>query len=266
MYRGTPVALKRLSISPTAELQDQRRVWIVSNKTLKNKFILPLLGIDRDTFKPYFAMVSPWMEQGNAFNYIRKNGTHFLFEAAQGLAYLHSMNSVHGYLRGANILITNDIHACLADFGLTVFSDTTETTNTSTSNRAGNVRWMAPELIDPQRDVYALACVCIELYTVAPPFTGLTDGSVILQVITGKRPSRPGEPLSDELWDRMSECWAEDAKTRPSVEAVVRILEKLCSVEESTHRWSLDVVTAESGSQKGSPHKGSAETGVSHSS
>jgi serine/threonine protein kinase len=90
------------------------------------------------------------------------------------------MNIVHGDLRGNNILISDEHHACLSDFGLatTIREDNTDTTAgplASSSNRGGSMRWFAPELIVPEQfgcerfvrtratDVYAFACVCIEV-------------------------------------------------------------------------------------------------------
>ena len=61
----------------------------------------------------------------------------------------------------------------LADFGLSGFADATLVTHTS--NNAGSIRWMAPELHIPEifdlkelrrtaaSDVYALACVALEV-------------------------------------------------------------------------------------------------------
>jgi serine/threonine protein kinase len=71
----------------------------------------------------------------------------------------------------ANILINEDWSACLADFGLSIFSDVTSSMST---NRRGSLYWMAPELLDPDRfgtkfirtpatDVYAFGCVCLEV-------------------------------------------------------------------------------------------------------
>lgn len=73
----------------------------------------------------------------------------------------------------ANILVDNDWHAVLSDFGLTVFGDATVATHTS--NPHGSIRWMAPEILNPEifdmersqkthaSDVYAFACVCLEV-------------------------------------------------------------------------------------------------------
>ncbi|KAK7050283.1 kinase-like domain-containing protein [Favolaschia claudopus] len=249
-YRGRTVALKRLSTSLTADVDDQRKarlrfcqevlIW----RRLQHPFILPLLGIDRETFQPSLAMVSPWMEQGTALNHAKKNGPtvveKLLFQVAQGLAYLHSMTVVHGDLRGSNILISDDMTARLTDFGLTVFADNHETANPSTTNRAGSIQWMAPELIDPggfgcsrflrttASDAYAFACVCIELYTGLPPFAGLSDATALLQIIAGKRPSRPDELTSDMLWNVITQLWADSKEARPSIDSVVDSLEILC--------------------------------------
>ncbi|KAJ6476320.1 kinase-like domain-containing protein, partial [Mycena sanguinolenta] len=146
-------------------------VW----KDLHHPHILPFLGIDADSFPSSFCLVSPWMEHGTVISYLKTHGhanvDKLLYEVAQGLEYLHSHNLVHGDLRGANILIKEDWTACLNDFGLSIFSDATATMST---NRAGSLYWMAPELLDPDRfglkfartpatDVYAFGCVCVEV-------------------------------------------------------------------------------------------------------
>ncbi|KAF7373316.1 Kinase-like protein [Mycena sanguinolenta] len=155
-----------------------------------------------------------------------------LYEIAQGLEYLHSHNLVHGDLRGANILIKEDWSACLSDFGLSFFSDATSTTST---NRGGSLYWMAPELLNPDRfnlkfsrtpatDVYAFGCVCVELYTARPPFSGLSETATMLKVLNGGRPERPlGPPaMSDTLWQRVTEFWVESHIARPPTHSVVR--------------------------------------------
>ncbi|KAF8155115.1 kinase-like domain-containing protein [Mycena galopus ATCC 62051] len=180
-YNNETVALTVMHhFSPTSELRDIRLkicrealVW----RDLKHLHILTFIGIDRETF-PSLALVSPWMEHGTVLHYLDRHGRanvdKLLFQIAQGIEYLHSRNIVHGDLKGANILINDDWTACLADFGLSAFTDVTSMR--SSTQRAGSAYWMAPELIDPDRfnckfvrtpatDVYAFACVCVELYT-----------------------------------------------------------------------------------------------------
>jgi serine/threonine protein kinase len=117
----------------------------------------------------FFSLGSPFLLaliSSSSFSYQ-------LFEIAQGLAYLHSQDIIHGDLRGTNILVDNKGHACLADFGLAVFSNATLANQSS--QHGGSVRWMGPELLYPQscgleyfqrtfaNDVYSFACVCIEV-------------------------------------------------------------------------------------------------------
>ncbi|KAJ7233161.1 kinase-like domain-containing protein [Mycena rebaudengoi] len=132
-YAGKTVALKHVrNFQRDAEIRRIRLqfcrealVW----QHLQHPYILPLIGIDRETFPSSLCMVSPWMEHGTVLKYLdyhgRANVDKLLSEIAQGLQYLHSCNIVHGDLRGANILITNEWSACLADFGLTSISDAT---------------------------------------------------------------------------------------------------------------------------------------------
>ncbi|KAJ7762172.1 kinase-like domain-containing protein [Mycena metata] len=145
-------------------------------RDLHHPHILPFIGIDRESFPASLCMVSPWLEHGTVLKYLndhgRQNVDKLLFEVAQGLEYLHSHNIVHGDLRGSNILVNKDWSACLADFGLSGFSE--GNTGQTSSKRAGSAYWMAPELLAPEHfegkfsrtpasDVYAFGCVCFEV-------------------------------------------------------------------------------------------------------
>lgn len=74
-----------------------------------------------------------------------------------------------------NILIDDNWHPRLADFGLAGFMDETQSTQ---SDSKGSVRWMAPELLDPGHfglrfrktkasDMYALGCTFLEVSSLA---------------------------------------------------------------------------------------------------
>ncbi|KAJ7333480.1 kinase-like domain-containing protein [Mycena albidolilacea] len=218
LYRGKPVALKHMRMFQDTNQRDIRRrfcrealVW----HRLRHVYIVPLIGIDTESFPPSFCLVSPWMKNGTVNMYLEgRQGisrqrivNRLIGEIAQGLAFLHTENVVHGDLRGANILVSDAVSACLTDFGLTVLSDASTSQSRPT---AGCTRWMAPELLDPLNwgvqnrprtsasDIYALACVCLEhcilrLYTGHPPFHDVfsLDPAVSYQVVQGNRPSRP---------------------------------------------------------------------------
>ncbi|KAJ7802442.1 kinase-like domain-containing protein [Mycena olivaceomarginata] len=245
-YDGKRVALKRIRTFTADSTTRRNRLQFYKEalvwQSLRHRFILPLLGIDRSTFAPSFCMVSPWMKYGTVLKHLQDHGrgdvNRLLLEVALGLEYLHSLNIVHGDLRGSNILISDDGNACLSDFGLaSPFSDTDSTAGiTASSNRAGSVRWFAPELIEPESfgckrfvrttasDVYAYACVCLELYTGRPPFAHLQDVAAMLRVIAGDRPEQP-TTISDVLWQLVTAAWAPESHARPSIHEIVVALE-----------------------------------------
>ncbi|KAF7336032.1 Kinase-like protein [Mycena sanguinolenta] len=245
-YQGKMVALKRIRVFTADSTPRRTRLQLYKEalvwQGLRHHFILPLLGIDHLTFAPSFCMVSPWMKSGTVLRYLRNYGrgdvNRLLLEIAQGLDYLHSMNVVHGDLRGNNILISDDGNACLSDFGLATTIDDADSTLgfTSTSNRAGSVRWFAPELIEPTRfgcpkfirtkasDVYAYACVCLELYTGNPPFSTLPDVAAMFRIIGGERPEQPPS-ISAAVWQLVTSAWAEAFRARPPIHDIAIVLE-----------------------------------------
>lgn len=79
---------------------------------------------------------------------------------------------VHGDIKGANILISEDDSACLCDFGLSAIVGEVAGSSNFTSTFAGSLRWTAPELIQPNgqtphvttwSDIYALGSVTYEV-------------------------------------------------------------------------------------------------------
>ncbi|KAJ6554038.1 kinase-like domain-containing protein [Mycena vulgaris] len=257
-YRGKTVALKVIRMFHRGSEMRRLRMKICREalgwKQLSHTNILPLIGVDRDSFSPFLGLVSPWMEHGNALEYLKKQGranvqqisvysvksfsvscnTGFqLFEIAEGLKYLHSCNIVHGDLRGSNVLIDQQAKACIVDFGLSTLLDGTAR---NSLGRMGSLRWMAPELIDPgsfgcefcptrASDVYAYGCVCFELYTGQPLFADLSDIKAMFMIMGGSRPERPSSTtsaMSETLWQLVIKCWAPNSATRPTIETIVQ--------------------------------------------
>ena len=142
----------------------------------------------------------------------------------------------------ANILIGEDGNALLADFGLlTLISDPTNPTASSSYVSAGTMRWMSPELLDPDQfgpkdgrptkesDRYALGMVIYEVLSGQLPFASYREYVVMRKVIEGERPERPrgeeGARFSDNLWRTLQQCWTQEPKGRPGIEAILECLE-----------------------------------------
>ncbi|KZP25713.1 kinase-like protein [Athelia psychrophila] len=215
-------------------------VW----ETFKHPYLLPFMGVEYGAFPAHPpCIVTPWMKNGTIINYIDRSNssmqnTHRLsLEIAQGLDYLHASNVLHGDLRGCNILIDDECHVRLADFGLSTFIN--GYMSTQSSKEHGSKRWMAPELHDPdiefrrtaKSDIYSLACVFLEVHTKKHPFAEISIGkdlSVPSKVLGGQRPQRPSaELLPDSVWDIIQAAWAHVPTDRPTSYEILRMMKMI---------------------------------------
>ncbi|PVF91112.1 kinase-like protein, partial [Serendipita vermifera] len=140
--QGTLVATKR-------RLRREREVW----GCLKHENILPLHGYV-DDFGSHGALISPWYKNGQSGDYIRKSALRapqrfkLWCDVIKGMVYLHSLNPVliHGDLKPMNVLVDDEGHARICDFGLVrILSDEAVGFNTTTTH-TGTARYLAYEL------------------------------------------------------------------------------------------------------------------------
>ncbi len=95
-------------------------------------------------------------------------------QVASALDAAHAAGLVHRDVKPANILLTGDDFAYLADFGLANAATDTRLTNTGTT--IGTMAYLAPERFthlatpDHRADIYALACVLYECLTGTQPY------------------------------------------------------------------------------------------------
>ncbi|CAE7139874.1 unnamed protein product [Rhizoctonia solani] len=185
----------------------------------------------------YLGMVSEWMENGDLHKYLRHypnaDRYNLCTDVAAGLEYMHGRSTVHGDLKAANVLVSSNGVARLSDFDFSVMSEASNLIFTATSNnRAGSVRWVAPEMLNgktpnrtAQSDVYALG---MEIFTGQVPYPDLrTDYAIIIAVMQGAIPTRPIRNLKDDqqgnlVWKLLLDCWSRNPTERPSAGLVVK--------------------------------------------
>ncbi|TCD65736.1 hypothetical protein EIP91_002265 [Steccherinum ochraceum] len=228
--------------------------------------VLSFLGVAEDAISPgSISMVLPWMKNGSARRYVeamlrvwvRSDEEfaaivhHWLLETARGLEYLHSEGIVHGDLHGGNILLDDEGHVRLADFGLSLIAEAPAYQHGSTHG-GGAVYWTAPEIFAPEKfgqgtstrptassDMYSFACTCVELYTGKDP---LRDSFTFYQISSrivddGIRPDRPSLPrggaMSPVMWALTTSCWVPHPADRPTARDVAQSLSVI--VEDRPH-------------------------------
>ncbi|KAK0472886.1 kinase-like domain-containing protein [Armillaria novae-zelandiae] len=211
-------------------------VW----RQLHHPYILPLLGMNEDLFRPRFCLISPWMHHGNIIDLETIVVTCLqIIEIADAIQWLHSLQPpvVHADIKGANILISDDMHCYLADFGL-AFVIETFNPQRSSSLQHGTVHWLAPEYLQASswteayitsRDVYAFGCTIVEIYTGKPPFSFLMhDSAVIYEVLVNQnQPPHPAANIfpSDDLWSLVLRCLSYDPTKHPDAIFLFRELQ-----------------------------------------
>jgi tetratricopeptide (TPR) repeat protein len=110
-----------------------------------------------------------------------------ILQAAQALDHAHEMGVVHRDVKPGNLLLDNDGHLWVADFGLARSRARPEIT--LTGDLLGTLRYMSPEqaqgpraTVDGRSDVYSLGATMFELLTLRPLREG-EDRAALLRAI-----------------------------------------------------------------------------------
>jgi serine/threonine-protein kinase len=177
-------------------------------------------------------------------------GLRILREIADALAHAHRRGIVHRDIKPENVLLT-DHHALVADFGIAKALAESTISGTANGGAGGTSRaaltslgialgtpaYMAPEQaaadphVDARADVYSLGVLAYEIFSGAPPFSGLTPQQAMVAHIT-----RTPAPL---------------ARHRPALPAAVERIVMRCLEKRPADRWrnaeellrQLDAVT-----------------------
>ncbi|CAE6476285.1 unnamed protein product [Rhizoctonia solani] len=184
---GTRVAVKVLRyglIREDGSKSIKRAMREIYNwSKLEHENVHKLLGVTM--FQGRLGMVSIWMEHGTLQQYLNQRNDisrHALcLQIAEGVAYLHGVNMIHGDLKASNILMSPEGIPKLTDFDYSIISDCSLVFSATTRMGGGTLRWMAPELVideepverNKRTDIYALGMTflvsMVEISPRSPP-------------------------------------------------------------------------------------------------
>jgi serine/threonine protein kinase len=120
-------------------------------------------------------------------------------QVSQGLAYAHEHGIVHRDVKPSNIMVANDGHVKITDFGIARMASAS--VRTQTGMVVGSPKYMSPEQvmgkeIDQRSDIFSLGVMLYEILTGQAPFNGENINAIMYQTLNSV-PVPPGLLNSD---------------------------------------------------------------------
>ncbi|XP_033998996.1 tyrosine-protein kinase Blk [Trematomus bernacchii] len=224
-YKSTQkVAVKTLkegTMEPAAFLQEANLM-----KQLQHERLVRLHAV---VTKEPILIVTEFMINGCLLDYLKSDEGQKLkmnklidmsAQIAEGMEYIEGKNYIHRDVRAANILVSDDIHCKIADFGL---ARIIESEYTAQEGAKFPIKWTAPEAINfgtfsIKSDVWSFGILLTEIVTYGRiPYPGMTNPEVIRSLdLLYRMPCPDGCP--EELYDVMTMCWGQRSEERPTFE------------------------------------------------
>eukprot|EP00899_Mesostigma_viride_P028772 jgi/Mesvir1/907/Mv17468-RA.1 len=239
-WKGTAVAVKRLTnvtaaSSKSSAVRDFRREVSMLYKVRHPNVVL-FMGAC--TVPPDLCIVMEEYANGSLFSVLHRKSfridmatvVRWATEIARGMVHLHTRSPpiVHRDLKSVNLLLDDNWHIKVSDFGLARTK-----ANSYAYTQVGTWGWMAPEVLDnapynEKADVYSFGVVLWELITREEPFKGMHPMQIMRAIDRGERPPIP-EGTLPEYKQLVNDAWHTEPRCRPTFEQskVVQDLKEL---------------------------------------
>ncbi|CAH1274659.1 RIPK4 [Branchiostoma lanceolatum] len=213
------------------------------------RFIVPLYGVCVE--EKFTALVMDLMENGSVGDLMSQAKPvpwalrwRILHETILGMNFLHSMDPqiIHHDLKVQNVLVDEDFHAKIADFGLAEYKKVTGLGEDEGGGLCGTITHIPPEYLktpdkkaEEKFDVYSFGITIWEVLTGQRPYEDILIGLLIrMHVAEGRRPDMKKIPTDCDVpielsffVELMEQCWQQDPKKRPPFRALAEKVQKV---------------------------------------
>ena len=171
----------------------------------------------------------------------------FVSDVAHGLAYLHEKGIVHHDIKPDNILMSDDGHYVISDFGISTQTRSMlrhqgEQRGYDDSGKAGGaIAYMGPEMFTEEpfsvanTDIWALGASMYEFVTGSLPFFG--QGGA-MQNNGAKLPEVSYDFVSHNLVDLIHSCLAQEPWDRPLAQEIAKYADMVLADEAPVPEWN----------------------------
>ncbi|KAB5548107.1 hypothetical protein DKX38_011513 [Salix brachista] len=266
------------NLATRLENQFNREVMLLSH--LHHPNVIKFIAACRKP--PVYCVVTEYLSEGSLRAFLHKlehktlslgKLMTFALDIARGMEYIHSQGVIHRDLKPENVLIDQEFHLKIADFGIACG----EAYCVPLADDPGTYRWMAPEMIKKKSygrkvDVYSFGLILWEMVAGTIPYEDMTPIQAAFAVVnkdfgpklflfcvrnakssdifitpgfctsTGLMNSRPVIPRDcpPAMGALIEQCWSLQPDKRPEFWQVVKVLEQFES--SLAHDGTLNLV------------------------
>ncbi len=240
-----PVALKTLRLdfafspSEMSELKQRLMQEAKAAGKLSHPNIVTIYDVGEEAGLHYIAM--EYLSGYTLEDFIQKRGVlnyrivaKIIMQTCEALSYAHQHGIVHRDIKPANIMLLEDFHVKVMDFGIARL----ESTSLTKSNVAmGTPHYISPEQLegkpaDKRSDIFSLGVVIYELLTGQKPFQGENISSLMYRIVN-QEPVPPSsvDDKSPVIFDRVvSRAMAKNPEDRyQDAEEITRVMKEFVS-------------------------------------
>ncbi len=234
---GRPVALKVLEGGfANPELRQRFIAEIRALSEIDHPRVVKVIAAGRDDALTWFAM--EWLPGGSLRERLVEHGplpprdaARYVVETLDGLAVAHSNGIIHRDVKPSNLLLGEDGHVRLVDFGVAHHPEGTVKFRTVSGSRLGSEHYAAPEVrrdataAGEKSDIYSAGASLFELLTALSP----------LRLHYTEEPEQALEPVPPAFREVVARATAYEPEDR-----FANTLDMREALVDAANAWSVD--------------------------